>query len=181
MVNNHTHAVGHAYYETLIYAVFKASVREIKIEVSSQLSWILYVTIIVLMVSTFIQLIFGTQVREVIDVLKNLSDPPPRETWISRVGLIDEVHRTFSWVVLAAGGVLFYITKWRAESTLLKRMGIAVLGLIGLQIVTGIGLYYLGLPPAYQVFHLVGIAFLIAVEFLLFLLVVNSEEKLPNI
>lgn len=165
---------------TLIYATFKATAQEIKVEVNQKLSWFLYITVIVLMVSTFIQLVFGTQVREVIDVLKNLSDPPPRETWISRVGLIDEVHRTFSWVVLASGGVLFYITRWRLESRLLERLSMAVLGLIVLQIITGIGLYYLSLPPAYQVIHLTGIALLIAVEFLLFLFIVNSDDQLPS-
>ncbi len=166
---------------TLIYAAFKATAQQINVGITPGLSWFLYVTIIVLIVSTFIQLVFGTQVREVIDVLKNLSDPPSRETWISRVGLIDEVHRTFSWVVLAAGGVLFYMTQWKLQSTLLERMGIAVLGLIILQIVTGIGLYYLSLPPAYQVIHLTGIAFLIAAEFFLFLLIVNSDDQLPSI
>lgn len=166
---------------TLIYAVFKASAREIKIEISDRLSWVLYITVIVLMVSTFIQLIFGTQVREVIDVIKNLSDPPPRETWISRVGLIDEVHRTFSWVVLAAGGVLFYITRWQMQSRLMMQIGMVVLGVIVFQIVTGVGLYYLSIPPVYQVVHLVGVSILIAAEFILFLLIINSDESFPDI
>lgn len=166
---------------TLIYATFKATAQEVKVEISTTLSWVLYVTVIMLMVATFIQLIFGTQVREVIDVLKKLSDPPPRETWISRVGLIDEVHRTFSWVVLAAGGVLFYISRWRLQSRLLERMSLTVLVLIMLQIVTGVGLYYLSLPPAYQVIHLTGVAVLIAVEFVLLLLIVQSDDQLPSI
>lgn len=166
---------------TLIYAVFKAFAREITIVLSPQLSRVLYITVIVLMISTFIQLILGTQVREVIDVLKNLSDPPPREIWITRVGLIDEVHRTFSWVVLAAGGVLFYITKWRTQSMLLERLAIVILGLIVLQIITGAGLYYLALPPVYQVVHLTGIAFLIAAEFILFLLILNADDAMPDL
>ncbi|MDZ7682316.1 MAG: COX15/CtaA family protein [Fodinibius sp.] len=166
---------------TLIYAVFKASADELVIDMNSRTNKLLFITVIVLMVSTFVQLIMGTQVREVIDVLKNLADPPPRETWIGRVGLIDEIHRSFSWVVLIAGGGLFYLSRWWAQSRWITTIGTTVFGLILLQIATGIGLYYLGLPPVYQVVHLVGIAVLIAFEFLLFLLVMNSNEKLPSL
>lgn len=166
---------------TLLYAVFKASARKLYVKIPSNLSSFLFVAVIVLMVSTFIQLVLGTQVREVIDVLKNLADPPPRETWIGEVGLVDEIHRSFSWVILMAGGVLWYFTQWVLDSDLLKKVGIVVLALIVLQIFTGIGLYYLNLPPVYQVVHLVGVALLIATEFLLFLIVVNSDNDLPTI
>lgn len=165
----------------LIYAVFKASAKDLTVELSSNKNRLLLVVMAILMVSTFVQLIMGTQVREVIDVLKNLSDPPPRETWIGRVGLIDEVHRSFSWVVFIAGGALFYLSRWWAQSEIIKNIGTAVFGLILLQILTGVGLYYLGLPPVYQVVHLTGIAFLIGFEFLLLLLLINSHEKLPSL
>ena len=166
---------------TLIYAVFKASAKDLTVQLSPNTNRLLFVVMAILMVSTFVQLIMGTQVREVIDVLKNLSDPPPRETWIGRVGLIDEVHRSFSWVVFIAGGVLFYLTRWWTQSEIITNIGTAVFGLILLQILTGVGLYYLGLPPVYQVVHLTGIAFLIGFEFLLLLLLMNSHEKLPSV
>lgn len=166
---------------TLIYAVFKASAKELTVQLSQNTNRLLFVVMAILMVSTFVQLIFGTQVREVIDVLKNMTDPPPRETWITRVGLIDEVHRSFSWVVFIAGGALFYLSRWWAQSNIIKKVGTAIFALILLQIATGVGLYYLGLPPVYQVVHLTGIAFLIGFEFLLLLLVMNSHEKLPSL
>ncbi len=165
---------------TLIYAVFKASANELKVSLKPKVSRIMFGVVIFLIVSTFIQLILGTQVREVIDVLKNLAEPPPRETWISRVGLIDEVHRTFSWVVLIAGGAVFYLSRWWTDSAMIQKIGTAVFGLILLQIITGIGLYYLSLPPVYQVIHLTGIAFLVALEFLLFLLIAEDDSKLPT-
>jgi cytochrome c oxidase assembly protein subunit 15 len=165
----------------LIYAVFKASAGGLKIALPDFTSRIMMGVVIFLMVSTFVQLVLGTQVREVIDVLKNLADPPPRETWISRVGLIDQVHRSFSWLVLFAGGAVFYLSRWWMESGIIKKIGTIIFGLIILQILTGIGLYYLGLPPVYQVVHLTGIAFIIAFEFLLFLLIMNSNDTLPNI
>lgn len=163
---------------TLIYAAFKASADNFEVNISPWVSRAIYITTIVLIVSTFFQLIFGTQVREGIDVLKNLSDSPPRETWIARVGLIDEVHRTFSWLVLGAASVLFYLTGWRTPTKKLRYLGRVIFGLILLQMLTGVGLYYLSLPPAYQVVHLTSVAILIASEFLMILLIMNSNDAL---
>jgi len=166
---------------SLIYAVFKASAKDLTVELTSNTNKLLVIVVIALLVSTFVQLVMGTQVREMIDVLKNLADSPPRETWISRIGLIDEVHRSFSWVILITGAGVFYLSRWWTQSNMIKKIGTAVFGLILLQIVTGVGLYYLGLPPVYQVVHLTGIAFLIGLEFLMLLLVVNSHETLPSV
>lgn len=166
---------------TLIYAVFKASVQDVTVALESKTGRWLFWSVIILMLSTFVQLILGTQVREVIDVLKNMAEPPPRETWITRVGLVDEIHRSFSWVVAGAGVLVFYVSRWWAKSNLIRRVGTIIFALIVLQILTGIGLYYLALPPVYQVIHLVGIAFLIAFEFFLFLVVMHSHEDFPNL
>jgi cytochrome c oxidase assembly protein subunit 15 len=165
---------------TLIYAVFKASAGQITVDISDRSSKWLLAALSVLIVGTFVQLILGTQVREAIDVLKNMVSSPSRELWISEISLIDDIHRTFSWVVLIAGAAVFYLSRWWVESSIIRKTGSAVFGLILLQIATGAGLYYLGIPPVYQVVHLTGVAFLIAFEFLLLLLVVHSLEKLPK-
>ena len=159
---------------TFIYATFKASPEPLSIQFSKQVGdWMLW-AVLILMASTFIQLILGTQVREMVDMFENLREQPPREMWISRVGLIDEVHRSFSWIILIAGGVIFYLSRWQIESPVVKKVGTTVFGLILLQLLTGLGLYYLGLPPVYQLIHLAGVAFLIAFEFLLFLIVMQA-------
>lgn len=166
---------------TLIYAVFKASQQQLKIDLSKENSYWLFGALGVLMLATFVQLILGTQVREAIDILKNMTVPPPRETWISKVESIDEIHRSFSWIVFLAGGAVFYFSRWWTEVELVQKMGTAIFGIILLQIATGVGLYYLGMPPTYQVVHLTGIAFLVGFEFLLLLLVINSEDSLPEL
>lgn len=160
---------------TLIYAVFKASSAQLQVHISKSTGRWLMGALGLLILSTFVQLVLGTQVREVIDVLKNMAEPPPRETWISKVGAVDEIHRSFSWVVFIAGVVVFYLARWRSGVESIQKIGSAVFGVILLQIATGIGLYYLGMPPAYQVVHLVGIAFMLGLEFLLLLMVMNAE------
>lgn len=161
---------------TLIFAVFKASEKQFNIELStSARRWLLGSSVLLLTI-TFVQLVMGTQVREAIDLLKNMAMPPPREVWISKVGSIDEWHRSFSWVVLLAGAALFYLSRWHVKITLVAKIGSWIFGLILLQAATGAGLYYLGMPPVYQVVHLVGVALLIALEFVLLLLVLHSRE-----
>jgi cytochrome c oxidase assembly protein subunit 15 len=161
----------------LIFAAFKASTEHFSVFISPKIKrWMLGV-LSILMIITFVQLVLGTQVREAVDVLKNMVSPPPREAWISKIGTIDEIHRSFSWIVLLAGAAVFYLSRWRIQSDLLSKIGTAIFGLIILQGITGIGLYYLGLPPAYQVVHLTGVAFIISFEFLLFLLITHSEKE----
>lgn len=161
----------------LIYAVFKASTEYFEVHIDSKTKkWLLGISSLLILV-TFVQLVIGTQVREAVDVLKNMIDSPPRELWISKIGLIDEIHRSFSWIVLIAGAIVFYLTRWHTESSKISKIGSAIFGCILLQIITGVGLYYLGLPPVYQVIHLTGIAFLISVEFLLLLMLITKEKK----
>lgn len=162
---------------TLIYAVFKASEYQIAIDMPVITKRWLLGAVLLLMVVTFVQLIIGTQVREAIDVLKNMTVSPPRTTWITKVGFIDELHRSFSWLVLIAGGLVFYVSRWWVEVAVIRKIGTAVFGIILLQIATGAGLYYLGMPPIYQVVHLTGIAFLVGFEFLLLLLVHNVRKQ----
>lgn len=161
----------------LIYAVFKASEEQIKVDIPKEWSqWLLGATIL-LIVFTFGQLILGTQVREAIDALKNMTNPPPREAWISQIDLIGNIHRSFAWTVLISGGVVLYFSGWKSNSSIIRKIGITIFGIILLQIITGVGIYYLGVPPTYQVIHLTGVAFLIAFEFLMILLVKHSQKE----
>lgn len=161
----------------LIFAVFKASEQQFTVELSTTTRRWLLLSGGLLLVVTFVQLGIGTQVRESIDVLKNMASPPDRATWISRVGSVDELHRSFSWAVLICGGLTLYFTRWYAGVPLLAKVGSWIFGIILLQVATGVGLYYLGMPPVYQVVHLVGIAVIIALEFVLLLLVMRGREK----
>lgn len=160
----------------LLYAVFKTTSRELVINIKGKpRKWLFWIGAGLLIV-TLAQLILGTQVREAIDVVKNSLNPPPREFWLAGVGLMDEIHRSFSWTVGMFAGAVLFVSRWKTQSNLVQKLGMAIFGLVIFQILLGVGLYYLGMPPAYQVFHLVGVAFLICAEVLL-LLVLRVPEK----
>jgi cytochrome c oxidase assembly protein subunit 15 len=128
---------------------------------------------ILLFAITVLQIIFGSQVREALQAFEH--DPTTtlaRAKWIDQVGLIDHIHRAFSWTVLLCGGFLFwklFVKSTIASSALKKTSGIIFL-LIVLQIIYGITLAYFGLPPVFQILHLGFASVLICAEFLLILM-----------
>jgi cytochrome c oxidase assembly protein subunit 15 len=162
---------------TLIFAVFKASEQQFSIELSANARYWLLISGGLLLLITFVQLSIGTQVREAIDLLKNMETAPERSTWISQVGSVDELHRSFSWGVVMCGAAVLYFARWYARSPLLSKIGNWIFGLLLLQTATGVGLYYFGMPPVYQVVHLVGIALIISFEFVLLLLVIHARQS----
>lgn len=96
-----------------------------------------------------IQVYFGTQVREVVDQLASQS--VARESWISQIGAGFILHRTFSWIVLAVHIILFYRL---LKSSLPKPLLLALLLLILLSILTGVGMAYGSIPALLQPLHL---------------------------
>lgn len=157
----------------LFYAAYRTTSDFLRVEIKEPARRWLFWTGSILLVFTLGQLVLGTQVREAVDVVKNASPMPAREEWIDLVGSIAEYHRTLSWSVFLPGMLVGYLGVWKSKSQLVKNITLAIVAVILFQIALGAGLYYLGMPPAYQVFHLVGVAVLICLEFLLLLVVKN--------
>ena len=114
---------------------------------------------------TVIQIIMGTQVRQSIDeLIKNgLTEPI---LWLQNPKLIFYIHRSFSLLVLALNGYLFY--KNIKMNYGFKKVS-WVLVLIGLEIFTGIAMYYFDFPFASQPIHLTIASILFGVQFYLIL------------
>ena len=158
----------------LLYAAYKATSDFLAVDIPENIRRWLFWSGIVLLVCTLGQTVVGTQVREAVDLVKNANPSTPREAWLDLIGSIDEYHRTLSWSVFIPGLLVGYLGGLKAGSRLVKKLSLGILGVILFQIALGAGLYYLGMPPAYQVFHLVGVAILICLEFLLLLVVKNE-------
>lgn len=158
----------------LLYAVYKATEKRWQVNVSSSASRWLFGIGMILFVVTIIQMILGTEVREAVDKIAKGMAGVPREMWLTKAGDIDEIHRTFSWAVLLTGVILTVITYRLTNLKLLKNLVNGIMAVIIAQIALGAGLYYLGMPPAYQVLHLVGVGILICGEFI-FLLIVRPK------
>lgn len=121
------------------------------------------------------QMILGTQVRESVDVAKNVMELP-REAWIDSVGFIYDIHRSFSWLLVGMAGLLIYQNRKFNVPDRLKKLGIFVAAMIILQMFVGIGMEWFDMAGVLQVIHLVGIAILICAE-LLYVLIVGFSKR----
>lgn len=151
----------------LLFAAFKSTFEKWSISLQPKTRKPLFVLGIVLLIFTLAQLVLGTQVREAVDQVKFSA---PRGQWLTLLDGVDEFHRTFSWTVFLSGAGLTFFTLRKSQSQLINKLAVGIFASIVLQIGLGVGLYYLEMPPAFQVLHLVGVAILICLE-ILYLLV----------
>jgi len=157
----------------LLYASFRAMSTRLTTTLSGDTRRVLLWVSGGILFLTLAQMILGTQVREEVDVAKNVLELP-REQWIDSLSWLYEIHRSFSWVVVALSGVLIYYNRKFNVSKRLSRLGWVIVGLIMLQMVAG-SLEWFDMAGALQVIHLVGVAVLICAE-LLYILIVSFSR-----
>lgn len=123
---------------------------------------------------TFAQIMMGTQVREVVDVVAKSMNFEGRELWIDQLSVIFPIHRSFSIIVLATNGYLFYrIFKSTADSAL--RYAFLLMAILLSEIVLGIILAYFSMPAFAQPLHLLLGSMLFAAQLMLFLAIPKSN------
>jgi len=152
----------------LIYASFKAVAGQVQLVLSQPHQKILLLSTGLLLFFVMVQMVLGSQVREAIDMISRSSNQIPRTQWLAGVGLLDEVHRSFSWSVLIISLWMSWYQYKNKISGYFKRLNTWVFWLIISQIVVGIVLAYGGMPASFQVLHLFGSAVLISLVLLQF-------------
>ncbi len=127
-----------------------------------------------------IQVILGTQVREGIDRVSFAMGNMLREEWVGKVGLVFLVHRSFSLVLLALH-VLYFVWafKFSPRHSALTYWNQVLLLLILLEIVSGMGMAYFGVPAFLQPVHLLFGSMILGVQFILMLLL--KEQSNPKL
>lgn len=154
---------------TLLFAAFRAMSGHLRITISEEKKRkLLWISGIILFL-TLLQLVLGTQVRESVDVAKNVLSLP-RSAWIDTVGWLYDVHRSFSWLLVICAGILLFYNRKPGVPERLKQIGWVIASLILLQIFIGIGMERFDMPGVLQVMHLVSVAVLICAELLYMLI-----------
>lgn len=129
----------------------------------------------ILVFITLLQVVLGTQVREAIDSVKFAFPEMPKSEWVDNLGWIDQIHRSFSWIVLIVGIYLHRFIKKTEASALFTKLSIVVLSFIAIQFITGVGMVYFGMPGSFQVIHLVIACLMVGAQFLIILAARESK------
>ncbi len=129
---------------------------------------------------TFWQIMLGTQVREEIDVVAAASNYLGRETWVAKLSGVFSVHRTVSAMVVLLNVYICY-ELWQLAQPRLRRLGAAILGVIGLEILAGVTLASFALPASVQPVHLTLATVLFGVQFLALLSVGQARRASETI
>jgi cytochrome c oxidase assembly protein subunit 15 len=133
--------------------------------------WLVMVCLIVLTV----QILWGTKVREAIDLA---AASLPRDSWISNLGKPFLIHRSFSWVVL-----LFYVgLSYNLIKTLgLKPFPLTLIVLILGAILSGAGMAYFAVPAFLQPVHLLLASLAFGVQFILLLELTRKSPEIKTV
>jgi cytochrome c oxidase assembly protein subunit 15 len=124
---------------------------------------------------SILQITFGTEVREKVDAVASHLEGGYRESWIMRAGEIFTQHRDSALIVLVLNIALYVFIRrsYNRHSIQQQLMSFTFLMLM-LQIVTGIALSYLALPPFAQAAHIVLASLLFGAQFYLLLNLFSS-------
>ncbi len=127
--------------------------------------------IILTLILTFFQIILGTQVRQYVDNQVKIFGYDQMQKVLENPQISFFVHRSFSIIILGLNGFLFFRNKK-------LNLGFTkinwIISFIGLEIITGMAMYYLDFPYASQPIHLVIASILFGVQFYLLM---ESRQK----
>jgi cytochrome c oxidase assembly protein subunit 15 len=123
------------------------------------------------------QVVFGTQVREEIDVVAFEFGNLLRGEWIEHLGLVFLIHRSYSILLLAVHILFFYkVYKYTLRHVSIFKWSQALVFVIFLEILTGVGMAYFGVPAFLQPIHLLLGTLIIGIQFVI-LLQLDSQKK----
>ncbi len=138
--------------------IVKADVKQIK--------WVLIISMVLML----LQVVFGTQVREAVDIVALTLT---RNEWIENLGLTFFIHRSFSWIILVSNGYLIYLLWKKSALNTTSKMLISV---ILITVFSGTIMAYFDIPAFIQPIHLLLGTLGFGLQFFLFLQL-KSEGK----
>ena len=123
---------------------------------------------------TLIQIVLGTQVRQIVDEQAKLF-AYDKSMWLNDIPFVYEYHRTFSIIVISINMALFLINK---KLQLGNKYINYVMLLLVLEIFTGASMFYFDFPFGTQTAHLVFASIIFGLQFYILLQNFLTENKL---
>ncbi|GGZ28230.1 cytochrome oxidase assembly protein [Echinicola pacifica] len=161
----------------LLYVHYRAYKLKTDIKSTVTNSQSLFRMMLVGFVLMTLQVVWGTQVREEIDIIAMQFGDLFRDEWISHLGIDFLIHRSFSLILL--GIHIWFIYRVYQQTIrgagVLKWSQVLVL-LIFLEILSGVGMAYFGIPAYLQPVHLLVGSLIIGVQFVIMLLLWDQKR-----
>lgn len=123
---------------------------------------------------TLIQILLGTQVRQSVDHF--LDEGMAIEGWIHQAPILFYIHRSFSIAVLLIN--IFIFLRLRKQASRFTSHYLLVLGLLCLEVATGVAMNYFAFPFSTQPLHLVIASLLFGLQAYLFMR--STSSSLPS-
>ncbi|MEX0275460.1 MAG: heme A synthase [Flavobacteriaceae bacterium] len=118
------------------------------------------------LVLTLVQIAVGTQVRQFIDDQVSILGYGAKNLWLQHPTTGFYLHRSFSILVVVAN---LYLAHLVAKNSLKRYNMKWVLGLLAIEVVSGVAMYYLDFPFLSQPIHLVFASILFGLQFYMLL------------
>ena len=125
------------------------------------------------LIFTIIQIVIGTQVREFIDQQIIMIGETKKNLWLLVLPSIFLTHRSFSLLILTVNFFVIYLSK---KINLNSKIIFWIIGIIAIEIILGVAMYYLHFPFSSQPLHLLLATILFGVQFLFYLSIRNINK-----
>lgn len=126
---------------------------------------IIQVPILVALIITIFQIVFGTQVRQEIDFLNHYLNIE-RGAWIENLSGNFKIHRTIAWLVIASNAYILY----RLRNSIREyKLLILLPALIIIEALSGIYMAHIEVAPIMQPIHLFAASLIFGTQFFILL------------
>ena len=129
--------------------------------------------VVLSLILTIIQISMGTQVRQFVDEQINYWGLESPKKWMSEVPYLFYFHRSFSLFVLFVNLTLAFIL---FKHRYIPNVFFSILLLIGLEIITGIWMYYFDFPFSSQPLHLLLASLLFGAQTYFMILIIKQND-----
>ena len=135
--------------------------------------------VLVSLVFTIIQIVIGTQVREFIDQQIIMIGETKKNLWLLFLPTVFLTHRSFSLLILTVNFFIIYLSR---KINLNSKIIFWILGIIAIEIILGIAMYYFHFPFSSQPLHLLLATILFGVQFYFYLSIrnINQNNKIDS-
>lgn len=122
------------------------------------------------------QVVIGTQVREEVDLMQLAYHNTSRELWLGQAGAVFGIHKVFSLVLVAVNVWLMRAIYMQFSNTRLNTAANWLMMTLGAQLLGGIMLDKMAIPPVVQMFHLFIGSISIGIQLYMYILVFTKTR-----